>query len=116
MIQMGSVVKIADNSGAKSVKCYHVMGSTGKKIGHVGDIVCASVFEAIPNGKIKKGDKVKVVIVATKSKNKRQDGSCVSFDENLAVIDGQCTRILYPISREIRDVNPKLLSIAVEVL
>ncbi len=121
MIQMQTKLNVADNSGAKSITAITVLGQR-KKIAHVGDIVTAAVTEALPNGSVKKGTVVKAVIVRTKHKIRRQDGSYLRFDENAAVvIDGNKnpvgTRIFVPVARELRDKDfMKIISLAPEVL
>ena len=117
MLQMESVVLVGDNSGAKKVKCYHVVGSTGKRFAYVGDICNASVVQALPNGKLKKGDKVRVLVVATKKELKRPDGSFIKADNNYVVLfEENPTRVLCPVFREIRVKFAKLASMALEVL
>lgn len=116
MIAVGTVIDIIDNSGAKKVRCFHVFGSTGKRYATVGETIKGSVIDLLPNGKLKKGEIVDVIIVGTKKAVKRKDGSYVAFDRNAGVIDGRCTRILGSVAREFRDKNPKLASLAVEVL
>ncbi len=121
MIQMQSILDVADNSGAKQVKVITVLGQR-KRYARIGDIVTASVKEAIPGGAVKKGEVVKAVIVRTRSAVSRQDGSALRFDRNAAVvIDAQNnprgTRIFGPVARELRDKNfMKIVSLAPEVL
>ena len=121
MIQMQSRLDVADNSGAKSICVMTVLGQQ-KTIARVGDIVTAAVKEAIPDGTVKKGQVVKAVIVRTKAKIRRPDGSYLSFDNNAAVIiDGQKnpvgTRIFGPVARELREKDfMKIISLAPEVL
>jgi large subunit ribosomal protein L14 len=121
MIQMQSILDVADNSGAKQVKVITVLGQR-KRYARIGDIVTASVKEAIPGGTVKKGEVVKAVIVRTRSAVSRQDGSVLRFDRNAAVvIDAQNnprgTRIFGPVARELRDKNfMKIVSLAPEVL
>ena len=122
MIQQQSILKVADNTGAKELMCIRCLGGSYRKFAGVGDVIIASVKSAIPNGVVKKGDVVKAVIVRTKKPIRRPDGSYVRFDENAAVIirdDGtpKGTRIFGPIARELRDKDyMKILSLAPEVL
>lgn len=122
MIQVQSRLKSADNTGAKRLMCIRVLGGTGRRYAHVGDVIVCSVKEAAPGGTVKKGDVVRAVVVRTKSPIQRKDGSMIRFDENAAVIlkeDGnpQGTRIFGPIARELREKNyMKILSLAPEVL
>lgn len=121
MIQKESFLKVADNSGAKLLKCFHISGSTGKQFAFLGDVVKCSVKAAIPGGMVKKGDIVDVVVVRTKKERRRPDGSYVRFSENAGVIikDGQMlgTRIFGPIAREIRAKGySKIISSAPEVV
>ena len=121
MIQKESFLKVADNSGAKLLKCFHLVGSTGKRFAYIGDVVKCSVKSAIPNGMVKKGEIVDVVIVRAKKEQRRNDGSYVRFSENAGVIikDGQMlgTRIFGPIAREIRARGySKIISSAPEVV
>ena len=122
MIQQQSILKVADNTGAKEIMCIRCLGGSHRKFAGVGDVIVASVKSAIPNGVVKKGDVVKAVIVRTKKPIRRPDGSYVRFDENAAVIireDGnpKGTRIFGPIARELRDKDyMKILSLAPEVL
>ena len=121
MVQMQTILDVADNSGAKSLLTITVLGQ-GKKIARVGDIVTAAVEEAIPDGSVKKGQVVKAVIVRTSAKIRRPDGSYLRFDDNAAVlIDGQKnpvgTRIFGPVARELRARGfMKIVSLAPEVL
>ena len=121
MIQEQTRLKVADNSGARSVMCIRVLG-TKSKVARVGDIIRVSVKEAQPNGVVKKGDVVKAVVVRTKSTIRRDDGSCLRFDSNAAVIidenkNPRGTRIFGPVAREIRDAGfMKVVSLAPEVL
>ena len=122
MIQQQSRLKVADNTGAKELMCIRCLGGSHRKFAGVGDVIVASVKNAIPGGVVKKGDVVKAVIVRTTKPIKRADGSYVRFDENAAVIirdDGtpKGTRIFGPIARELRDKDyMKILSLAPEVL
>ena len=122
MIQQQSILKVADNTGAKELMCIRCLGGSHRKFAGVGDVIVASVKSAIPNGVVKKGDVVKAVIVRTKKPIRRPDGSYVRFDENAAVIiredkNPKGTRIFGPIARELRDKEyMKILSLAPEVL
>ncbi len=122
MIQQQSILKVADNTGAKELMCIRCLGGSYRKFAGVGDVIIASVKSAIPNGVVKKGDVVKAVIVRTKKPIRRPDGSYVRFDENAAVIirddkNPKGTRIFGPIARELRDKDyMKILSLAPEVL
>ena len=121
MIQMQSILEVADNSGAKSLLTMTVLGQ-GKKIAGIGDIISCAVQEAIPDGSVKKGQVVKAVIVRTAAKIRRPDGSYIRFDENAAVIvmadkSPKGTRIFGPVARELRDAGyTKILSLAPESL
>lgn len=123
MIQQQSRLKIADNTGARQIMCIKVLGGTRRRYAHVGDIIVASVKDAIPGGGVvKKKDVVKAVIVRTKRKVKRADGSSIKFDENAAVIVDdekmpRGTRIFGPVARELREKGfSKIISLAPEVL
>lgn len=122
MIQQQSILKVADNTGAKELMCIRCLGGSYRKFAGVGDVIVASVKSAIPNGVVKKGDVVKAVIVRTKKPIRRPDGSYVRFDENAAVIirddkNPKGTRIFGPIARELIDKDyMKILSLAPEVL
>lgn len=122
MIQQESRLKVADNSGAKSLLCIRVLGGTGRRYARVGDIIVASVKEASPTGTIKKKSVVKAVVVRTTDKIKRVDGSTICFDENAAVIvaddkNPRATRVFGPVPRELRDMGyMKIISLAPEVL
>jgi len=122
MIQMRSLLKVADNSGAKKIACIGVIGASNKRYATVGDIITASVKLAIPNAKVKKGEKVRAVVVRTVKELKRVDGSCIKFDENSAVIINKDnepvgTRIFGPVARELRAKRfMKIISLAPEVL
>lgn len=123
MIQPQTRLRVADNSGAKEIMCFHVVGGSVVKTANIGDIIKASVKSAIPGSAIKKGDVVTAVIVRTTKGVRREDGSYIKFDDNAAVIinsDGKPkgTRIFGPVARELRD-NPKfmkIISLAPEVL
>ncbi len=122
MIQMQSVMKSADNTGAKELMCIKVLGGSGRKYANIGDVVVCSVKSASPGGTAKKGQVVRCVIVRTKRGIRRKDGSYLRFDENAAVIikedqEPLGTRIFGPIARELRDKNyMRIISLAPEVL
>ena len=122
MVQQQSILKVADNTGAKEIMVIRCLGGSYRKYAKVGDIIVASVKTATPGGVVKKGDVVKAVVVRTKKPVRRADGSYIRFDENAAVIlkeDGtpKGTRIFGPIARELRDNGyMKILSLAPEVL
>lgn len=122
MIQVQSVVKSADNSGAKEMMCIKVLGGSMRRYASIGDVIVASVKSAIPGGVVKKGEVVKCVIVRTAKGVRRPDGSYIKFDENAAVIikddkNPKGTRIFGPVARELRDKEyMKILSLAPEVL
>ena len=122
MIQQESYLKVADNTGAKEIKCIRVLGGSKRKYGNIGDVIVASVRKAAPNGNVKKGDVVKAVIVRSKHGLRREDGSYIRFDENAAVIiredkNPRGTRIFGPVARELRENGYlKILSLAQESL
>lgn len=121
MIQAETKLKVADNSGAKIIECFKVLGGTRRRYAYIGDVIVASVKSAEPRGMVKKGDKVKAVIVRQKQPVRRNDGSYIRFDENAAVIvegmEPKGTRIFGPIAREIRERGfSKIVSLAPEVL
>jgi len=122
MIQTNTRLKVADNTGARQMMCIGVLGGTGRKYAHVGDIITASVKRAIPGGAVKKGDVVRAVVVRTVYAKKRPDGSTIRFDDNAAVIlndrnEPRGTRIFGPVARELRDKNfTRIISLAPEVL
>ena len=122
MIQMGTILKVADNSGAKKIACINPHGGDVSKIAQLGDIITASVKEATPDGTIKKKKVVKAVIVRQKKEYRRKDGSYIRFDENAAVIvkedkEPVGTRVFGPVARELRDRKfMKIVSLAPEVL
>ena len=122
MIQQQTILKVADNSGAKELLCIRVLGGSFRRYGNIGDVVVASVKKATPGGAVKKGDVVKAVIVRSVKGVKRSDGSQIKFDENAAVIikddkTPRGTRIFGPVARELRDKDyMKILSLAPEVL
>ena len=108
MIQQESRLKVADNTGAKELLCIRVLGGSGRRYAGIGDIIVATVKDAIPGGGVKKGEVVKAVVVRTRKENRRPDGSYIRFDENAAVIlkgDGEPrgTRIFGPVGRELRE-------------
>ena len=122
MIQQESYLRVADNTGAKEIKCIRVLGGSKRKYGNIGDVVVASVRKAQPGGTVKKGEVVKAVIVRTSRGVRRADGSYVRFDDNAAVLikddkNPRGTRIFGPVARELRDKDyMKILSLAPEVL
>jgi large subunit ribosomal protein L14 len=122
MIQVQSMLKVADNTGAKDLMCIKVLGGSRRRYANIGDIIVATVKNATPGGVVKKGEIVKCVIVRTRKGMKRPDGSYIRFDENAAVIikedkNPKGTRIFGPVARELRDKEyMKILSLAPEVL
>lgn len=123
MIQLRTMLKLADNTGAKKLQVFHVLGGYQRRYASVGDLVKASVKEAVPHGMVKKGDVVDAVIVRTHKEIKRQDGTYLRFDENAAVIidpkskEPKGTRIFGPVARELRAKGfNKIISLAPEVL
>ncbi|MBO7150196.1 MAG: 50S ribosomal protein L14 [Clostridia bacterium] len=122
MIQQQSLMKVADNTGAKELMCIRVLGGSGRRYASIGDVVVCSVKKAAPGGMVKKGAVVKAVVVRTIKEIRRADGSYIKFDENAAVIvkedkTPQGTRIFGPVARELRDRDfTKILSLAPEVL
>ena len=123
MIQEYTKLKVADNSGAKEVRCFKVLGGSKRRYAQVGDIVVASVRSAMPGGNVKKKQVVRAVIVRTKKEIRRKDGSYIRFDDNAAVIlqedmkEPVGTRIFGPVARELRDKRfMKIVSLAPEVL
>lgn len=123
MIQQESRLKVADNTGAKEILCIRVLGGSGRRYAGIGDMIVATVKDAIPGGNVKKGEVVKAVVVRTKKERRRPDGSYIRFDENAAVIlkstdgDPRGTRIFGPIGRELRDKKfMRIISLAPEVL
>ena len=121
MIQMGSILEVADNSGAKKIACIHLKGALGQ-YGHLGEIITASVKEAAPEGTVKKGQVVKAVIVRTVRAERRRDGSYIRFDSNAAVLVNDQkepigTRVFGPVARELREQKfMKIVSLAPEVI
>ena len=123
MLQQQANLKVADNTGAKSIRVIHVMGSSLKRYGQIGDIVVASVKEAVPGGMVKRKEVIRAVIVRQAKELGRKDGSYIRFDENAAVIlngetkDPRGTRIFGPVARELRAMGyQKIISLAPEVL
>lgn len=122
MIQKESYLEVGDNSGAKVIQCIHLVGSTRKRYGYIGDIIRAAVKSATPGGQVKKGDVVTAIIVRTAKEFRREDGSYIRFSENAAVLIKSVSdttplgsRIFGPIAREIKAVSPKIPSLAPEV-
>ena len=122
MIQSESYLKVADNTGAKEIKCIRVLGGSKRKFGNIGDVIVASVRKATPGGTVKKGEVVRAVIVRTCKGVRRADGTYVRFDDNAAVLikddkNPRGTRIFGPVARELRDKDyMKILSLAPEVV
>jgi len=122
VIQAETVLDVADNSGARKVLCIKVLGGSKRKYASIGDIIVVSVKEAIPNGKVKKGEVMKAVIVRTAKEQRRRDGSYIRFDRNAAVLINDTgepigTRVFGPVARELRERKfMKIISLAPEVL
>ena len=122
MIQQESFLKVADNTGAKEIKCIRVLGGSKRKFGNIGDVIVASVRKSTPGGTVKKGEVVKAVIVRSAKGVRRADGTYVRFDDNAAVLikddrNPRGTRIFGPVARELRDKDyMKILSLAPEVI
>jgi large subunit ribosomal protein L14 len=122
MIQERTILNVADNSGARKIRCFRVLGGTRRRYATLGDIIVASVQDALPQAAIKKGDVVKAVIVRTAKERRRKDGTYIKFDDNAAVIidensEPKGTRILGPVARELREKNfIKIISLAPEVV
>ena len=122
MIQQESRLRVADNTGAKELLCIRVLGGSGRRYAGIGDVIVATVKDAIPGGNVKRGEVVKAVIVRTVKERRRADGSYIKFDENAAVIikpdnDPRGTRIFGPVGRELREKRfMKIVSLAPEVL
>ena len=122
MIQNESRLRVADNTGAREILYIRVQGGSSRRYAHVGDVITATVKQAIPNGAVKKGEVVKAVVVRTRKQFGRDDGTYIAFDENAAVIIDEAnnplgTRIFGPVARELRDRNfMKIISLAPEVL
>jgi large subunit ribosomal protein L14 len=122
MIQMQTMLTIADNSGAREARCIHVLGGTRRRYARLGDVVVISVQDAIPGGNVKKGEVARAVIVRTRKEFRRKDGSYIRFDDNAAVLidpngEPRGTRIFGPVARELREKKfMKIISLAPEVL
>ncbi|MHB9028156.1 MAG: 50S ribosomal protein L14 [Candidatus Latescibacterota bacterium] len=122
MIQEYTILKVADNTGARKVMCFRVLGGTGRRYASIGDIIVCSVKDAAPNGQLKKGDIARAVVVRTRQPIRRKDGSYIRFDDNAAVIvdaqrEPKGTRIFGPVARELREKQyMKIVSLASEVL
>ena len=122
MIQQESILRIADNTGARTALCIRVLGGSGRRYAGVGDVIVATVKDAIPNAGVKKGEVVKAVIVRTAKETRRKDGTYIRFDDNAAVIinpqgEPRGTRIFGPVGRELREKRyMKIVSLAPEVL
>ena len=122
MVQQESFLKVADNTGAKEIKCIRVLGGSKRRYGNIGDVIVASVRKSTPGGTVKKGEVVKAVIVRSVKGVRRADGTYVRFDENAAVLikddkNPRGTRIFGPVARELRDKDyMKILSLAPEVI
>jgi large subunit ribosomal protein L14 len=122
VIQQESRLKVADNTGAKEILCIRVLGGSGRRYASIGDVIVATVKDAIPGGAVKEGDVVRAVIVRVKKQKRRPDGSYIRFDENAAVIineqqNPRGTRIFGPVGRELREKRfMKIISLAPEVL
>ena len=122
MIQEETYLKVADNTGAKDIKCIRVLGGSKRKYGNIGDVIVASVRKSAPGGTVKKGEVVKAVIVRSAKGIRRNDGTYVRFDDNAAVLikddkNPRGTRIFGPVARELRDKDyMKILSLAPEVI
>ena len=122
MIQAETVLKVADNSGARKLKCIKVIGGSKRRYAGVGDVIICAVQEALPNGNVKKGSVVRCVVVSTKKEIRRKDGSYIRFDDNAAVLidangNPKGTRVFGPVARELRDRKYlKIASLAPETL
>ena len=122
MIQQESRLRVADNSGAREVLCIRVLGGSGRRYAGVGDVIVATVKQAIPQANVKKGDVVKAVIVRTRKERRRKDGSYIRFDDNACVLidannNPRGTRIFGPVGRELRDQRfMRIVSLAPEVI
>ncbi|MCY3600776.1 MAG: 50S ribosomal protein L14 [Gemmatimonadetes bacterium] len=122
MIQQESIVRIADNSGARRALCIRVLGGSRRRYARVGDVIVATVKDATPHGNVKKGEVVRAVVVRTAKESRRRDGSYIRFDENAAVIindagEPTATRIFGPVARELREKKfMKIVSLAPEVI
>ena len=122
MIQVETVLNVADNTGAKTIKCFRILGGSKRRYARIGDIIVASVKKALPGGNVKKGSVVRAVVVRTRKEIRRADGSYIRFDDNAAVIidekrEPKGTRIFGPVARELREKEyMKIVSLAPEVL
>ena len=122
MIQQESRLKVADNTGAKEILCIRVLGGSGRRYAGIGDVIVATVKDALPGAGVKKGDVVKAVVVRTRKERRRGDGSYIRFDENAAVVINDAnepvgTRVFGPVARELRDKKfLKIVSLAPEVI
>jgi large subunit ribosomal protein L14 len=122
VIQQESRLKVADNTGAKEILCIRVLGGSGRRYAGIGDVIVATVKDAIPGGNVKKGEKVRAVVVRTAKEQRRPDGSYIKFDENAAVLlrdkgEPRGTRIFGPVGRELREKRyMRIISLAPEVL
>ena len=122
MIQERTILNVADNSGARKIRCFRVLGGTRRRYATLGDIIVASVQDALPQAAIKKGDVVKAVIVRTRKEHRRRDGTYIRFDENAAVVINEAnepvgTRVFGPVARELREKKfLKIVSLAPEVV
>ena len=122
MVQLRSILNVADNSGARKLQCFHVMGGSYRRYASLGDVIVCSVRDALPNGAIKKGDVVKAVVVRAVRNKRRPDGSYISFDDNAACLiddngEPKGTRVFGPVARELRDKEYlKIISLAPEVV
>ena len=122
MIQRETVLVVADNTGAKKIKCINIPGGSARRYARLGDVIVASVKKTVPNSEIKKGEVVKAVVVRTRKSSRRKDGSYISFDENAGVLidaagNPRGTRIFGPVTRELREKNfMKIISLAPEVV
>ena len=122
MLQQETFLKVADNTGAKEIKCIRVLGGSSRKFGNIGDVIVASVRKSTPGGTVKKGEVVKAVIVRSAKGVRRADGTYIRFDDNAAVLikddkNPRGTRIFGPVARELRDKDyMKILSLAPEVI
>ncbi len=122
MIQQESMLRIADNSGAKKAKCIRVLGGSKRRYARVGDIIVVAVKDALPNGTVKKGEVARAVVVRTSKETRRRDGTYIRFDDNAAVIineagEPRATRIFGPVGRELRERRfMKIVSLAPEVI
>jgi|SRR6266850_1181358 len=122
MIQMRTILEVADNSGARRISCIHVRGGSIGRYGRLGDVITANVKEASPDGTVKKGQVVRAVIVRTRKEQRRKDGTYIRFDENAAVLINDAkepvgTRVFGPVARELREKKfMKIVSLAPEVL